>query len=156
MVLGLHQAHAAVFLPQLGLFDLAGGVAGHVGKDDLPGPLIPGQVGAELVDLALGAGHAVLYLNDGRGDLAQALVRQTDDGHIVDLGVGGQEVLDLDGVEVLTAGDDDVLLPVYQEVETVLILLGHIAGVEPFPVEHRGGGLGVVVSYAGSICAGGK
>ena len=115
MVLSLDKADAAVLLPQLGLFDLAGGVAGHVGEDDLPGPLVPGQIGAELVDLTLGAGHAVLHLDNGRGDLAQALVGQADDGHVVDLGIGGEEVLDLNGVEVLAAGDDDVLLPVYQE-----------------------------------------
>ena len=91
-VLGLHQAHAAVFLPQLGLLDLAGGISRHVGEDDLPGALVPGQIGTVLVDLALGAGHARLHLDDGGGDLPQPVVGQADDGHVVDLGVGGQEL----------------------------------------------------------------
>ena len=108
-VLGLHQADAAVLLPQFGLFDLAGGVAGDGGEDDLPGALVPGQVSAELVDLALCAGHALFDLDDGGGDLPQPLVGQADDGHVVDLGVGGQEVLNLHRVQVLAAGDDDVL-----------------------------------------------
>ena len=42
-----------------------------------------------------------------------------------------KEVLDLHGVEVLTAGDDDVFLAVYQENEAVFILDRHIACVEP-------------------------
>ena len=42
-VLGLHQAHAAVLLPQLGLFDLAGGVAGHVAKMIFRGRLYRGR-----------------------------------------------------------------------------------------------------------------
>ena len=103
-VLGLHQTHAAVLLPQLGLLDFSGGVPGDGGEDDPAGPLVPGQIGAELVDLALGAGHALLHLDDGGGDLPQPRVGQADDGHIVDLGVGGEEVLDLDGVQVLAAG----------------------------------------------------
>ena len=42
-----------------------------------------------------------------------------------------EEVLDLDGIDVFTAGDDDVLFAVYQIVEAVLVLHGHISGVEP-------------------------
>lgn len=75
-VLGLHQADAAILLPQLGLFNLAGGVTGDGGEDDLPGALVPGQVSAELVDLALCAGHALFDLDDGGGDLPQPLVGQ--------------------------------------------------------------------------------
>ena len=59
---------------------------GDGGEDDLPGALVPGQVSAELVDLALCAGHALFDLDDGGGDLPQPLVGQADDGHVVDLG----------------------------------------------------------------------
>ena len=42
-----------------------------------------------------------------------------------------KEIFDLDGIDVLAAGDDDVLLAVYQEVEAVLVLHRHIAGIQP-------------------------
>ena len=41
-----------------------------------PGALVPGQLPAELVDLRLGAGYALLDLDDGRRDLSQAGLRQ--------------------------------------------------------------------------------
>ena len=57
-----------------------------------------------------------------------------------------QEVLDLNGVKVLTAGNDDVLLAVDKVVEPVFILLRHIAGVEPAVLaKHFRGRLRVVV-----------
>ena len=49
--LRLDQAGGAVALAQEGLFDLAGGVAGDLGEDQLPGALIPGQGQAEVVHL---------------------------------------------------------------------------------------------------------
>ena len=42
-----------------------------------------------------------------------------------------QEIFDLYRVQVLTAGDDDIFLAVYQEVEAVFILDRHITGVKP-------------------------
>ena len=51
LVLGLHQPHAAVLFPQLGLLDFSGGVTGHWGKNQLAGPLVAGQVLAKLHDL---------------------------------------------------------------------------------------------------------
>ena len=73
------------------------------------------------------------------------MVRHSDYGHILDSHIGAQEVLNLDRVDILSAGDDDIFFAIHQEVKAVLVLLGHIAGVEPLPVEHGGGGLGVVV-----------
>ena len=72
-----------------------------------------------------------LELNDGSRDLAQTLVGQSDDSHVVDGVVGAQEVLDLNGIKVLAAGNDDVLLTVYKEDEAVLVLHGHVSGIEP-------------------------
>ena len=57
-----------------------------------------------------------------------------------------QEVLDLDGIDIFTAGDDDVFFAVDEVVETVLVLHSHVAGVEPAVViEHFFGGFRVVV-----------
>ena len=117
--LRLHQPAVAVLLPQGRLFDLPGGVARHTVKDDPAGPLVAGQIGAELGNLRLCAVLALLHLNDCRGNLAQTGVGQADDRHILDLIVLAQEILDLDWVEVLPAGDDDVLLAVHQENEAV-------------------------------------
>ena len=49
----LHQSATAVFFTEGGLFDLAGGVAGDPVEDDLPGPLVPGQLLAELLMIGL-------------------------------------------------------------------------------------------------------
>ena len=141
-----HQAACGVAFAELGLFNLACGVTRDVGEDELAGALITGEGEAELVDLLLGAGHAVLDLDDGGGDLTQTVVGEADNGYVADLLVGAEEVLDLDGVEVFTAGDDDVLLTVYQVDEAVLVLAGHIARQEPAVVgENLGGGGGVLV-----------
>ena len=112
---------------------------------DLAGALVAGQSLAEFVDLLLRAGHALLDLDDGGGDLAKTGIGQADHGHVLDLVVGAQEVLDLHRVDVLAARDDDVLFAVHQVDEAVLVLAGHIAGVEPAVVEHLICGLGVLV-----------
>ena len=59
--------------------------------------------------------------------------------------MGGEEVFDLHGVDVLAAGDDDVLFAVHQEDEAVLVLLGHIAGEQPAVHQGLGGGFRVPV-----------
>ena len=127
----LDQTSRGVTLAELGLFDLARGIARHVGEDDLAGTLIARQTHAKLVDLLLGAGHALLDLNDGRGNLAQTLVGQADNGNVADLLVGTEEVLDLDRVEVLSARDDNVLFAVYKIDKTILVHAGHVARQEP-------------------------
>ena len=72
-------------------------------------------------------------------------MRIADDRHIVDLVIAHQEVLDLDRIEVLTAGDDNVLLTVDQEDEAVLIQSGHIAGMEPAVDDGLGGRFRVLI-----------
>ena len=59
--------------------------------------------------------------------------------------MGSQEVLDLNGVDVFPTGDDNVLLTVNQEDETVFVFLRHIAGEEPTVSQNFGSCLGVVV-----------
>ena len=56
-----------------------------------------------------------------------------------------QEILDLNGVDVLAAHDDDVLLAIDQPVEAVIVELGHIAGKQPTVHKGVGCGLGVFV-----------
>ena len=136
----------AVPPPEQGLLDLARRVSRHLGEDHLARALVAGQLEAELVDVILrGVLAALLELDDGGGDLSQALVGQADDGHVLDRVVGGEEVLDLDGVEVLAAHHDDVLLAVHEPIEAVGVLACHVA--RPQPAVHQGLGrlLGVAV-----------
>ena len=56
-----------------------------------------------------------------------------------------QEVLDLHGVNVLAAGDDNVLLAVNQPNEAVFVHARHVARKQPAVFEYFGGGFGVVV-----------
>ena len=80
-----NQPRAAVALPQLGFFDLARRVPGNGRKDDLPRALVARQLQAELVDLVLRAGGALLQFDNRRCDLALPLIRQANDGDILDL-----------------------------------------------------------------------
>ena len=115
-------------------------------KDDLARALVARQPQAELLDVFLRDGRGVgLELDDGARDLAQALVGDADDGDVLDGGVAHEVVLDLDGVDVLAAHDDDVLLSVDEPVEAVLVLARHVAGVEPAVDQGLGGGSGVFV-----------
>ena len=63
----------------------------------------------------------------------------------MDLRVAHEEALDLNRVQVLTAGDDDVLLAVHQIVEAFLVLARHVAGVEPALLDRFLGGLRILV-----------
>ena len=54
-----------------------------------------------------------------------------DHAHLRDGRMLGDDVLDLTREHVEAAGDDHVLDPVDDEVETVLVLAGHVAGVQP-------------------------
>ena len=58
---------------------------------------------------------------------------------------GAQEIFNLYRIQVLTAGDDHVLLPVHQIDEAILILTGHIAGEEPAVLQDFGSGLGILI-----------
>jgi len=83
------------------------------------------------VHIVLGERVRFLHLDDRGGNLAEARIGKTDHRHILDRGMGTQEILDLHGIEVLAARDDNVLRPVDQIDEAVLIHLGNIARVEP-------------------------
>ena len=145
-VLRSDKESGAVLFTELGLFDLAGRISGNLGEDDLAGPLVAGKLAAVVVDLLFCAGEAFLELNDRCGNLAETLIGQADDCDVIDRLKGVQEVFDLYGINILTAGDNDVLLAVDEVVETVLILHGHVAGVEPAViVQDLFGGRGIIV-----------
>ena len=62
--LGFNQSLDTIFLPQFGFFNLPGGIAGHLVKDDSARPLIPGQFPAELKDIFFGAFCSGLKLDN--------------------------------------------------------------------------------------------
>ena len=77
--------------------------------------------------------------------LAPALVRQPDDGDLLDGRVADQDALDLDGGDVLAAADDDVLEAVADLGVAVRVDHGRVAGVEPAVADRGGRGVRVVV-----------
>ena len=95
-VLRRDQHRCAVPLAELRLLDLAGGIAGNVRENDLPGPLVTRQLQAEVIHFFFRAGEAVLDLDDRGCDLAEALVRQSDDRDVADWRESMQEIFDLD------------------------------------------------------------
>ena len=146
LVLCSDQESCAVLFAEFGLLNLAGGISRYLGEDDLAGPLVAGKLAAVVVDLLFCAGEAFLELDDRGRDLTQTLVGQADDSDVIDGLKGVQEVFDLDGIDILTAGDNDVLLAVYEVVETVFVLHGHVAGIEPaVVVQDFLGSRGVIV-----------
>ena len=88
---------------------------------------------------------AALELDDGGSDLAEALVRQADDRHVLDRLVVMEKVLHLHRIDVLATADDDVLLAVDQVDEAFFILARHVAGEQPAVFEHSGGGFRIAV-----------
>ena len=88
---------------------------------------------------------AVAELDPGAQLLAVLLVGDADHLHVLDVGVGVEELLDLARVDVLPAADDHVLDPADDVAVAVLAHLGEVAGVHPaVGVDGLGGLLGVV------------
>jgi hypothetical protein len=75
-------------------------------------------------------------------DLAQALVRQADHGHLRDGGVEREAALDLDRRDVLAAGDDHVVDPAGDEEIALGIEIAGIAGEVPAAAQCLGIGVG--------------
>ena len=93
-----------------------------------------------------------LSVTNAFGPLAPLLVGDGDDGALQHGGVAGDRLLDLDGRDVLAAGDDDVLLAVAQLDVAVGCQHAEVAGVEPAAAEGLGGRLGLVRSSPSSRC----
>src|SRR5664280_2124936 len=71
----------------------------------------------------------------GHDLFAEPLVRAADDGGLGDGGVGVEDLLDLARVDVVAAADDQILLPVDDEQEVLVVLIAQVAGVEPAAAE---------------------
>ncbi len=106
-----------------------------------------GQVALAELDQVRGPGHGVLaQLHERDHLLAVPLVRAPHDGGSDHVGVLHQHVLDVAGVHVVPAADDQVLDPVHDVQVAVLVEPAHVAGVQPAAAHHqRGLRLGVPV-----------
>src|SRR6516162_3381039 len=100
-------------------------------EDVAPRPLEIGEPrgAAELIEL-LGLDHATTF--DERGnDLAPALVRNPDHGHVGDCGMQRQAALDLDRRDILPAADDHVVDAAGDEEIAIAVDVAGIAGEIP-------------------------
>ena len=135
------------------LEQLARGIARQViGDDDLAGQLVAGELVGQVVPQLLDAELRTVDGGDERDDLLAPLgIGFGHDGDIGDALMGDDGLLDLEGVDVLTADDDDVLRPVDDEQEAVLIESGDVAGPIPLALEGRCGRFGIaeVLAHAG-------
>src|SRR5215813_327373 len=100
-------------------------------EDVAPRPLEIGEprAAAELIEL-LGLDHAAT-LDEGANDLAPALVRDPDHGHLGDCGMQRQAAFDLDRRDVLAAADDHVLDAAGDEEIAITVEIAGIAGELP-------------------------
>src|SRR3954453_286496 len=133
-------------LTQLELLDLPGGGAGQLVTElDPLGDLVPGDLAPAVRDDLLRGDLPALRAHDERGDqLAPLVVGDADDGDLRDGRVAEHGVLDLDGGDVLAAGDDHVLLAVGDREVAALVDRAAVAGVEPAALQCLAGGVGVL------------
>src|SRR5262249_34335444 len=110
-------------------------------EDVAPRPRETGQPrgAAELIALR-GLDHAAT-LDEGGNDLAPALVRDPDHGHLGDCGMQRQAAFDLDRRDVLAAADDHVVDAAGDEEIAITVEIAGIAGEIPALAQ----GLGVRV-----------
>lgn len=99
-VLLFYQLVCTVFFTEGRFFDLAGRITRHFCEDDLLRALVARQLFAVILDLFFGAFHTVFDFDDGTGDLAQTLVRKTDDCNIFHLVISAEEVFDLYRIDI--------------------------------------------------------
>jgi hypothetical protein len=85
--------------------------------------------------------HRAAHDDHGHDFLAEPLVGHSDHGGLGHARVGVQHILDLAGVHVVPAADDELLLPADDEQEAVLVEVTEVAGVQPAAGEGLGGGL---------------
>src|SRR5438270_631430 len=95
--------------------------------------------------LLLGDRLACLDGHDGRDLFAQPFVGDADDGRLLNRRVRVEDLFDLPRVDVEAAADDQLLLAVDDEEEAFLVLVAHVAGMEPAALERLGRGLRLLV-----------
>ena len=76
--------------------------------------------------------------------LDPSLVGDADQGDFEDLRMADERGFDFSAVHVLAAGDDDVLLAVDDEDESLLVMANKVTRVKPTPPERLGVGVGVL------------
>src|SRR6201996_3381416 len=147
---------SVVLGPQGPLEDLAGPGQGQL-ADDLQAArgLVAGDValteGAQLFQVHGGAGGQ----GDDRVDpFAPGAVGDADHRHLGHGRVLGDDVLDLDRVHVLAAGDDHVLDPVDHVDVAALVHPAAVAGVHPARPDGFGGGPGLLPVAEHDVLAG--
>ena len=86
---------------------------------------------AELPDVVGSEGHAVLELHEGGDFLPVQGAGDAHDLDVLDGGVGEQELLDLPRVNILPPANDHVLGPAGDPDQTLFVLGGQVAAVEP-------------------------
>src|SRR5262249_11741533 len=129
-------AAAPLLVPQHELLDLPPGGLGKIAELHRRRRLEARDVPlAELDDLDLGGGGPDLERHEGLRPLAPFLVGDGDDRALEDRGMPRHRLLHLDGGDVLTARDDDVLLPISQLDVAVGVPDPDVAGGDPAAAE---------------------
>src|SRR6478735_4309362 len=108
-----------------------GGLRERAELDRVRALVVREAVAAERLDLGVRRARAFLQGHEGLRPLAPALVGDRHDGALEDRGVRADRLLDLDGRDVLPAGDDHVLAPVTQLDGAVGMPHRQVARVEP-------------------------
>src|SRR5690348_1956876 len=150
-VLGARLVHLAlealpIGRPKLELLQLAGRGAGElVAELDGGRGLVAGDLGLAVLDqLVLGQRRARGLDHERLDRLAPLLVGDADDGDLGDVGMGEDDVLDLDRGDVLAAGDDHVLFAVLDGQIAIGSDEAAVAGVEPAALQASRGLLGLL------------
>src|SRR5699024_4968252 len=120
--------------------DLTGGITWQLFDElDALGHFKCGEPRARPRDQIFGVNVGSIRLGDNRGDqLTPCIVWHTDDGDFNDIGVFVKHLFGFYGVDVFTAGNDHVVLPVDQRVKPVGVDPGHVTGVEPSAAQSMG------------------
>ena len=94
----------------------------------------------------LAQAFSFLNLDNGGRNFSESRVGKSDNRNVLNRVVCSQEVLNLNRIDVLSAGDDNVLFAVYKVDKSVLVAFSHIAGIQPaVTVKNLVGSLSVLV-----------
>src|SRR3954452_12821636 len=117
----------------LPLQDLAGGALRQFVDDPyVPRVLVAGDLSLDVVAQLLGRNRCARDEGDGRGDLLAVLrMWHADHRRVAYRGMLVEHLFDLTWVDVVSAPDDQVLLPVDDVVVAVLVDPGHVPALEP-------------------------
>src|SRR3954470_2234093 len=88
-------------------------------------------------DLFPGQRAARLQREDSGDSLTPPLVRGAHDHDLVDLRKGFDHLLDLGRIDIESAGDDEVALPVDDIQVSVLLSIADVSGAEPSVSRHH-------------------